>query len=79
MSTQAIRNIILRYREALGDDILPGQAEAIRGATEEVEAITTAAKTLERLGLAGLKCVSAENIRDHSDAEHLLFTIAKED
>jgi hypothetical protein len=43
MSTEAIRALILRYREALGDDVLPGQADAIRGATDEVEALEKAA------------------------------------
>lgn len=46
MSTQAIRSVILRYKEALGDDVLPGQADAIRLAIEEVEAIEQAAEVL---------------------------------
>lgn len=44
MSTQAIRSVILRYKEALGDDVLPGQADAIRLAIEEVEAIEQACR-----------------------------------
>lgn len=44
MSTQGIRSVILRLREEYGDSILPGQSDALRIATDEVEAIERAAR-----------------------------------
>lgn len=44
MSTQAIRDVILRYRTCLGGKARPSDAVAIKRATEEVEAIEAAAR-----------------------------------
>lgn len=50
MSTQAIRSVLLRYREACGEEMLPGQREVLESATAEVEAIERAARHYNAFG-----------------------------
>lgn len=79
MSTKKIEALIQAVDGGCACGCVPVADDVVASAKAELSAIRKAAKTLERLGLAGLKCMTAENIRDHSDAEHLIFTIAKED
>jgi hypothetical protein len=75
MSTAAIRNVILRLREEYGDEILPGQAEALRLADEEVVNIERAAKVVATHGIHHVTLASFEEIKA---AEDLMQSIAKE-
>lgn len=80
MSTKAIREALSMLEDALTHPNATDDDRAVlMRAMTEVVAIREAAKTLERLSLAGLKDMSAENIRAHSEAEYLLFTIAAEE
>lgn len=62
MSTQAIRAVLLRYKESCGEDMLLGQRDILNAATVEVEAIERAARGVIQMGMTSADVIVLREI-----------------